>query len=60
MKDEIIREVWNAKDSISAKCHHDVERLVETLRAKEKSSGARIVNLHARQHTENAESRSIK
>lgn len=52
MKDEIIREVWNAKDSISAKCNHDVRRLVETLRAKEKSSGACVVDLHSRLHAE--------
>lgn len=52
MKDEIIREVWKAKDSISAKCHHDVRLLVETLRAEEESSGARIVDLHSRQRAE--------
>ncbi|MCX7012311.1 MAG: hypothetical protein NTW86_07070 [Candidatus Sumerlaeota bacterium] len=52
MKDEIIQEIWKAKDSISAKHGHDVKRLVEHLRAKEKASGARVVDLHARQHTE--------
>jgi hypothetical protein len=52
MKDEIIQEVWNAKDSISAKCNHDVRRLIETLRAREMSSGARVVDLHSRLHTE--------
>lgn len=55
MKDEIIQEVWNAKDAISAKHHHDVRRLVESLRAKEQASAARIVDLHARLH---ADSRS--
>ena len=48
MKDEIIQEVWKAKDTISARYHHDIRRLVATLRAKEKSSGAYIVDLHAR------------
>ena len=52
MKDEIIQEVWKAKDAISAKHHHDVRRLVATLRAEEKSSGAHIVDLHARLHTD--------
>ena len=52
MKDEIIQAVWKAKDSISAEHHHDVKRLVQSLRAKEKASGARVVDLHARLHTE--------
>ena len=52
MKDEIIQEVWKAKDAISAKHHHDVRRLVEHLRAVEKSSGSRVVDLHARQHSD--------
>ena len=52
MKDEIIQEVWHAKDTISAENHHDVRRLVESLRAEEESSGARVVDLHARLHTE--------
>ena len=53
MKDEIIQEVWSAKNAISAKHHHDVKRLVEHLRAEEKSSGVRVVDLHARQHSDN-------
>ena len=52
MKDEIIQEVWRAKDAISAKHDYDVKRLVEHLRAKEKSSGSRVVDLHARQHSD--------
>ena len=47
-----IQEVWKAKDAISAKHHHDVRRLVEHLRAVEKSSGSRVVDLHARQHAD--------
>ncbi len=53
MRDEIIREVWRAKDAIAARHKHSVKRLVEHLRAKEKSSEARVVDLHARWHTEN-------
>lgn len=52
MKDEIIQEVWKAKDAISAKHDHDVRRLATALRAEEKSSGARVVDLHARLHAE--------
>ena len=52
MKDEIIQELWRAKDTISASHHHDVKRLVEHLRAEERSSGSRVVDLHAREHSE--------
>ncbi len=50
MKDKIIQEVWKAKDTISAEHNHDVRRLAESLRAKEKASGACVVDLHARLH----------
>ena len=53
MKDEIIQELWEAKDAISAKHQHDVKRLVEDLRAAEKSSGYRVVDLHARAKSDN-------
>ena len=52
MKDEIMQAVWKAKDTIAAEHHHDVRRLVQSLRAKEKSSGARVVDLHARLHSD--------
>lgn len=48
MKDEIIQEVWKAKDAISARYQHDVKTLVDHLRAKEKASAYRVVNLHAK------------
>ncbi|MBT3200901.1 MAG: hypothetical protein HN350_13410 [Phycisphaerales bacterium] len=48
MKDKIIQELWKAKDGISARHQHDVKRLVDDLRASEKSSGALVVDLHAR------------
>ena len=53
MKDEVIQEVWKAKDAISARHHYDVKRLVEHLRSEQRSQGTRVVDLHARQHTEN-------
>ena len=48
MKDEIIQELWKAKDAISVRYQHDVKRLVDDLRAAEDSSGCRVVDLHAR------------
>jgi len=47
MTDEIIREVWNAKDKISAESNYDVKRLLQTLRSKESDSGSRVVDVHA-------------
>ncbi|HRU05505.1 MAG TPA: hypothetical protein P5137_06985 [Candidatus Brocadiia bacterium] len=52
MKDEIIQDVWKAKDAISARHNHDVKRLVEHLRAAEKASGHKVVDLHARRVSE--------
>ena len=52
MTDEIIREVWKAKDAISARHQHSVKRLVEHLRAEERTSGTRVVDLRARRHAE--------
>lgn len=45
MKDEIIEQVWRAKDAIGKKYHYDVRKMAEDLRKRERSSGALIVNL---------------
>ncbi len=52
MKDEVIRELWKIKDAIGARNNYDVRLLVENLRAKQRTQGARVIDLHARQHTE--------
>jgi hypothetical protein len=53
MKDEIIQEVWAAKDAIAAKCGHDVRLLVEYLREKEKNTpGVQVVDLRAKSQSE--------
>jgi hypothetical protein len=52
MKDEVIRELWKIKDAIGARNNYDVRLLVENLRAKQRAQGARVIDLHARQHTE--------
>jgi hypothetical protein len=48
MKDEIIEEVWRAKDNLAAQHNYDVRRLATYLRAKEQSSGHATLDLHAR------------
>jgi hypothetical protein len=45
MKDEIIEQIWRAKDMIGKKYNYDVRKLAENLRKHERASGAVIVNL---------------
>ncbi len=49
MKDEVLLEVWKAKDELAARHNYDVRRLAESLRAKEVTSGHVIVDLHVRE-----------
>ena len=55
MNDEIIQEVWKAKYTISGRYGHNVRSLVDHLRTEEMASSARIVDLHARRHTDRQE-----
>lgn len=48
MKDEVLQEVWKAKDDLAARHDYDVRRLAEALRAKEDASGHAILDLHSR------------
>jgi len=49
MKDEIIKEVWKAKDEIAQECGHDLHKLVTLLRKKQQQRGHETVNLANRQ-----------
>ncbi|MDA3874380.1 MAG: hypothetical protein PF795_10540 [Kiritimatiellae bacterium] len=49
MNDDIIQEVWKAKDEIAAEHNYDVKCLVRSLRSKESDSGSRVVDVHAEQ-----------
>lgn len=44
-KDLVLREVWRAKDALSAARGHDVDKLFADLREREKHSGHPVVNL---------------
>ncbi len=48
MKDAVLQELWKAKDDIAARDNYDVRQLVESLKAKEKTSGHEILDLHVR------------
>lgn len=45
MTDEIIKEVWQAKDHLAKEFHYDVEALAAELVRRQKRSGRRVVNL---------------
>ena len=45
MMDEIIREVWQAKDSLAKKFGYDMDMLAAELRRRQRQAGRRIVNL---------------
>lgn len=48
MKDEVLQEVWKAKDDLAARHNYDVHRLAASLMVKEGASGHLILDLHAR------------
>jgi hypothetical protein len=45
MKNEILKEIWRAKDALSAKYNYDVDAMFRDLREREKTSGHRYVDL---------------
>jgi hypothetical protein len=47
MSDEIIKELWQIKDSIAREYEYDLEALVAHLQTKKRSEGQRIVDLRA-------------
>ncbi len=48
MPDEIIKELWQIKDSIAREHGYDVKKLVAHLRKRERLAGQRIVDLSVR------------
>ena len=47
-KDLVLREVWRAKDALSASRGHSVDKLFADLREREKHSGHPVVNLQTK------------
>lgn len=45
MKDEIIKQVWKAKDEIGQECGHDLHKLAALLHRMQKQRGHKMVNL---------------
>ncbi len=46
--DLVLREVWRAKDALSAARGHSIDKLFADLRQREKKSGHPLVNLQAK------------
>jgi hypothetical protein len=49
IKDLVLREVWNAKDRLSASYNHDLKKLLELTREHQKSSDHEIVSFEDKQ-----------
>lgn len=45
MSDEIIRELWEIKDTIAREHGYDVDRLIAYLRARKRPAGQQVVDL---------------
>jgi hypothetical protein len=48
MKNEILEEVWQVRDQISAECGHDLKKLAAMLRREEAKYGDRLSRLPIR------------
>jgi hypothetical protein len=61
MTDEIIREVWQAKDELAKKFDYNIEALVAELQKRQKESGRKVVNFEQEQnYTSPAISTNVK
>ena len=47
MSDEIIKELWQVKDSIAQEHGYDIEALVVHLQTKKRKKGQKVVDLSA-------------
>ncbi|MCX7049406.1 MAG: hypothetical protein NTX50_28465 [Candidatus Sumerlaeota bacterium] len=48
MSDEIIRELWEIKDSIAREHGYSIDSLIAYLKAKQKIDGRKVVDLSAK------------
>jgi len=48
MKNEIVEEVWRARDRLFAECGHDPKKFAEMLRREEAKYGDRLARLPIR------------
>ncbi len=48
MKNEILEELWQAKDAVAKEYGYDIDNLVKGLREKEKFEKNRVINLNTK------------
>ena len=58
--DLVLREVWRAKDALSAARGHSIDKLFADLRKREKKSGHPVVNLQQKRKNRDAKERTTK
>ena len=58
MKNEILEEVWRAREEISAECGHDLTKLAAMLRREENKYGNRLARLPIRRHPKATEGKT--
>ena len=47
MPDEIIRELWQIKDSMAREYEYDIDLLVTHLQTRKRTAGQKVVDMHA-------------
>ena len=58
--DLVLREVWRAKDALSAARGHSIDKLFADLRKREKKSGHLVVNLQQKRKNRDTKERTTK
>ena len=56
--DLVLREVWHAKDALSAARGHSIDKLFADLRQREMKSGHPVVNLQKKRNNRDATART--
>ncbi|MHC4143867.1 MAG: hypothetical protein ACYSUD_03715 [Planctomycetota bacterium] len=49
MKNPIIEELWNVKDEIARECEHDLKKLADLLRTRQKEHKHKVVDFSDKQ-----------
>ena len=49
MKNPIIEELWNVKDEIARECEHDLKKLADLLRTRQKEHKHKVVDFSEKQ-----------
>ncbi len=59
MKDEIIEDVWKAKDALARQFEYDLDRLAIALRQREQEHGFKVVDFSQTPQPTDSQTRSL-